>query len=133
MVFAGNALTMVHNTGAQTVKEIKAYVRPELLEAILPPLEEAGARDITVMRGVDALANLADQERDRWHFFRRYDEEYSGVAKLEIVCTDALSDKFVDLIRTHGHTGESGDGRVFVSTIDKAVSIRTGAAGEEAL
>ncbi len=41
--------------------------------------------------------------------------------------------EFVNIIAEHGHTGESGDGRVFVSPIDQAVNIRTGEEGEQAL
>ena len=115
------------------MKEVKAYVRPNLLESIIPPLEEAGARDITVMHGVDALGQLADYEKDRRHVFRKYSEEYSGIAKLEIVCTDQHCRDFMQIIAEHGHTGERGDGRVFVSTIDEALDIRTGKKGAEAL
>lgn len=115
------------------MKEIKAYVRPNLLENIIPRLEKAGAQDVTVMRGVDAIGELADYEKDRWHIFRKYLEEYSGIAKLEIVCTDDQCVEFVNIIAEHGNTGEPGDGRVFVSPIDQAVNIRTGEEGEQAL
>ncbi len=114
------------------MKEIKAYVRPGLLETIISRLEEAGAKDITVIR-VDALGALVDYEMERWHFFRKYAEKYSRVAKLEIVCLEADAEKYVRIIREAGHLGESGDGRVFVANIEAAVNIRTGAEGEAAL
>lgn len=114
------------------MKEIKAYVRPEFLESIIRRLEEAGAKDLTVVR-VDALGALVDFEMERWHFVRAYAEKYSQIAKLEIVCSDDQSDQFVRIIQEAGHLGESGDGRVFVSNIESAVNIRTGAEGDEAL
>ena len=114
------------------MKEIKAYVRPELLETIIGRLEEAGARDITVVR-VDALGALVDHEMERWHFVRTYAQKYSSIAKLEIVCNDEQSEQFTQIVQEAGHLGESGDGRIFVSNIERAINIRTGAKGEEAL
>lgn len=114
------------------MKEIKAYVRPGLLETIIGRLEEAGAKDITVIR-VDALGALADWEKYRSHFWQKYAEKYSKIAKLEIVCHDGEVEGFVKIIQESGRMGESGDGRVFVANIDKAVNIRTGAEGDEAL
>ena len=114
------------------MKEIKAYVRPGLLETIIGRLEGADAKDITVIR-VDALGAMADWEKYRSHFFQKYAEKYSKIAKLEIVCLDDEAEKFVQIIQESGHMGESGDGRVFVGNIERAVNIRTGAEGDEAL
>ncbi|HEM62013.1 MAG TPA: P-II family nitrogen regulator [Chloroflexi bacterium] len=114
------------------MKEIKAYVRHAFLEAIIRDLEEAGARDLTVVR-VDALGDLVDYEDDQWHLLRKYAEKYRSLAKLEIVCTDDEAGRFLDIIATKGHSGESGDGRAFVAPIEEAVNIRTGQRGENAL
>lgn len=114
------------------MKEIKAYIRPTYLEVAIQSLEEAGARDITVIR-VDAIGALADYEQDRWHMLRKYSEKYSALAKLEIVCRDDEARGFVDIIKNHCHTGERGDGRVFVSDVSIAVNIRTGDEGDSAL
>lgn len=114
------------------MKEIKAYVRPMKLEAVLESLEEAGARDVTVIR-VDAIGALADPRADVHHLVRTRREKYSAIAKLEIVCTDEEARRFVGIIRRHGHTGARGDGRIFVSSIERAINIRTGTEGEDAL
>jgi len=114
------------------VKEIKAYVRPELLETILKRLEEAGATDITVVR-VDAIGRMADFEKDREHLWRKYSEKYSKIAKLEIVCTDARARPFMEIIKEAGHLGESGDGRIFLGPIEEVLNIRTGETGEKGL
>jgi nitrogen regulatory protein P-II 1 len=114
------------------MKELKAYIRPTLLNTVIQELEKAGAKDMTVIR-VDALGALADSELDRWHIIRKYDEKYYRVAKLEIVCKDDDADRFREIIRERGHTGEKGDGRVFISWIEDAVNIRTGQRGEDAL
>ena len=114
------------------MKEIKAYVRPVFLNSIIERLEEKGAKDITVVR-VDALGALADQEFNRWHFVRKYPEKYFTIAKVEIVCRDDQMDDFVHTIKEYGHTGEHGDGRVFVTNVEAAANITTGREGEAAL
>ena len=112
------------------MKEIKAYVRPSALDPVIRGLEEAGARDITVIR-VDAIEAGVDE--DTHHFFQKYGGKYSAVAKLEIVCRDAEADRFAAIIRKLAYTGARGDGRVFVSAVDEAFNIRTGEQGEAAI
>jgi nitrogen regulatory protein P-II 1 len=114
------------------MKEIKAYVRPTLLNSIIERLEEEGARDITVIR-VDALGAVADGEFNRWHVVRKYAEKYFSVAKLEIVCRDKDARQFMQIIKQYGHTGERGDGRVFLTHVEDGINIRTGQEGEAAL
>lgn len=114
------------------MKEIKAYIRPVKLDEILERLEEGGARDITVIR-VHAIGELADPEANRRRIVRSHREKYSAVVKLEMVCRDEEAEPLVEIIRDHGRTGARGDGRIFVSPIEEAVSIRTGTRGDEAL
>jgi nitrogen regulatory protein PII len=114
------------------MKELKAYLRVIRLEGVLRALQEAGAEDITVIR-VDAIAGFADPAEDRARFVRRYSDAYSTVAKLEIVASDRDTDRFVEIIKEHARTGAHGDGRVFVSSVERCANIRTGEEGEEAL
>lgn len=114
------------------MKQIKAFMRRELLGSTIKELEAKGAKDITVTNA-NAIGNLSDYEMDRWHILRRYQESYSTIAKLEIVCCDEEMRTFVDVIKKHGHTGERGDGRVFVMPVELAANIRTGEEGENAL
>ena len=114
------------------MKEIKAYIRPTFLDSTIEHLEKEGARDITIIR-VDAIGALADYEYDRRNIIRKYDEKYSKVAKLEIVCQDHEAEKFMRIIQKHAYFGEHGDGRIFLSPILSAINIRTGEEGEEAL
>ena len=114
------------------MKEIKAYIRPNFLENTIKKLEEEGARDITVLR-VDAIGTLADYEDDRRHMIRKYEEKYSKIAKLEIVCRDEEAEKYMSIIQKHAYFGEHGDGRIFLAPIERAINIRTGEQNEEAL
>lgn len=114
------------------MKEIKAHIRPECLERVIDRLEEAGVRDITVIRA-DALGAPVDNVEESARLTRKYSERYSAVAKLEIVCRGEEAERFVRITQENASTGLSGDGRAFITHIDRAVSSRTGAEGEEAL
>ncbi len=114
------------------MKEIKAYIRPTRLERTIRALEDAGATDMTIIR-VDALCGMADFEMDRWHILRKYQETYSAVAKIELVCRDEEAQTFMHVIKENCHTGEKGDGRIFLSPIEYAINIKTGEEGESAV
>lgn len=112
------------------MKEIKAYIRPQVLDAAIRDLEAAGAQDITVIR-VDAIGAAVD-ETDH-HLVSKYATKYSAIAKLEIVCRDDDASRFMEIVRRDAHTGASGDGRIFLSNIDSALNIRNGRTGAAAL
>jgi nitrogen regulatory protein P-II 1 len=111
------------------MKEVKAYLRPEKLDVVIAYLEEAGARDLTVIR-VEAIGGMAEEER---RFIRKYADKYEAVSKLEVVCTDEEGHRFAKIIREHALTGKRGDGRIFISDVDYALDILTGKEGEDAL
>jgi nitrogen regulatory protein P-II 1 len=114
------------------MKEVKAYVRVSRVEYIIRRLEETGVKDMTVIR-VDAFAALADEGVDEAHLVRKYPEKYSAIAKIEIVCRDDQVKPILAVIRECGHTGQPGDGRIFVYDVQNAINIRTGEEGEKAL
>ena len=53
--------------------------------------------------------------------------------KLELVVTDDMVDKAIEAIQSSAQTGRIGDGKIFVSTIDQAIRIRTGETGNDAI
>ena len=114
------------------MKLIKAFIRPELLDGTIIRLEEAGARDIAVIR-VDCFGSMVDYLSKSTHSLLKYNEKYSNITKMEVVCRDQEVDKFVSIIYEHAHTGEHGDGRIFVVDVIRALNIRNGAEGETAL
>lgn len=114
------------------MKEIKAYIRPLAIEPVIRELENAGARDMTVIR-VDAIGAMSDADTNHEHLFRKYNAKYSAVAKVELVCRDEDAAQYVKIIRDLAHTGAHGDGRVFVSNIGSALNIRSGEEGNAAL
>lgn len=114
------------------MKEIKAYFRPQFIDPVMDALEQNGARDLTVIR-VDAFGPLADAATDEHRFVRKYAEKYSAVVKLELVCRDEDATRFAEVIQQHAHTGQHGDGRIFIGAVEEAVNIRTGETGSKAL
>jgi nitrogen regulatory protein P-II 1 len=59
--------------------------------------------------------------------------EFTPKVKIEIVCPDEDCETIVKTIQEAAHTGRRGDGKVFISRVEDAVSIRTGDRGKEAI
>lgn len=112
------------------MKEVKAYVRCLKVEEVLDALEEVGIHGSTLV-DVMGLGVLADPVRSKYSV--KYVERFSAVAKLEIVCRDEDVHRTVETIREKAYTGMSGDGMVFVSPVEMAIKIRTGAIGDDGL
>jgi nitrogen regulatory protein P-II 1 len=53
--------------------------------------------------------------------------------KIEVVVEDKMADQVVEAIQNAAKTGRIGDGKIFISTIDQAIRIRTGETGGEAI
>jgi nitrogen regulatory protein PII len=112
------------------MKEIKAYIRPEVLDSVLSSLEIAGVRGMTVI-DVSALGGWADPEKTRLSI--EYCEKYCSTVKIEMVCDNDDIEKFVNIILNKAHTGQKGDGKIFISDISEAYSIRTKLKGTKAI
>ena len=108
--------------------EIKAIIRPERLERVLDALHE-----ITSMPGITVSEVIGYGRREPPA--RSGGIEYGRVpmTKLEVVVGDSLVAQAVATIRHAASTGHPGDGKVFVSVIDQAMSIRSADEGVEAL
>ena len=112
------------------MKEIKAYIRCQKAEKVLEALEDIGITDITLI-DVMGVGVLADPQNAKYSI--KCVEKYSEVAKLELVCPDEQVHKIVEVIRKAAYSGMRGDGMIFVSPVELAVKIRSGAIGEGAL
>ncbi len=105
------------------MKEIKAYIRHEKADTVIEKLEEAGVKGMTLL-DANALAEWADEKA--FSFSIEYVQKYSKVVKIELICNDEDSDKLLKVISKYAHTGNSGDGWIFVTPVEKAVRIKTG-------
>ncbi|VAX19420.1 hypothetical protein MNBD_IGNAVI01-3202 [hydrothermal vent metagenome] len=105
------------------MKEIKAYIRHNKAEIVIQKLEAAGVTGMTIL-DANALAEWADKEA--FSFSIKYVQKYSSVVKIELICTQERVDELTGVIAKYAHTGQSGDGWIFVSDIEKSVRIKTG-------
>lgn len=112
------------------MKEIKAYIRPEMADRTLYALEMAGVKGMTII-DVSALGNWADPEKMRLSI--EYCEKYCKTVKIEMVCTDEEVEKYVNVILEKAHSGKKGDGKIFISDIIESTSIRTKEKGKKSI
>jgi nitrogen regulatory protein P-II 1 len=112
------------------MKEIKAILRKERVQAVVSALKTAGVPRLTVSH-VHSLGAGVDPED-----YRLSMEEggaYTEKAKLELVCNAHDVPRLLEIVRREAKTGERGDGVIFVTNIEGVTKIRTGDQNELAL
>jgi nitrogen regulatory protein PII len=112
------------------MKEIKAYIRPSMADRVISALELAGIPGMTVI-DVSTLGKWTDPERSKLSM--EFCDKYCTSIKIELVCEEKDVEKFINIISDKARTGNKGDGKIFVSDITQAVSIRTGKYGSDAI
>ncbi len=112
------------------MKEIKAYIRPERADAVISHLEAIGINGMTVI-DVSLIGSWADKKG--LNISLEYCERYSKACKIELVCPDDFAEIAVGAILDHAHSGQPGDGKIFIANVEDAVSIRTKKHGMDAL
>lgn len=112
------------------MKKIEAVIRIEKLDEIIDALEKIGHPGIMVTRieGHGRQKGLTEQFRGR-----EFKVSLLPKMKVEIVAKDSDSEKIIKAILAIAKTGEMGDGKIFISSMDDAVRIRTCERGDQAL
>jgi len=112
------------------MKKIEAVIRHFKLEDVKNALSELGIHGMTVseVRGFGRQKGHTEMYRGT-----EYAVDFVPKQKIEIVCADGQLQKVLDTILKTAQTGQIGDGKVFVSTLDETIRIRTGETGEDAL
>jgi nitrogen regulatory protein P-II 1 len=112
------------------MKKVEGIVRPHLLEAVKNALQEVGVVGMTVseVKGFGRQKGHTETYRGS-----EYKVEFLPKIKIEVVVTDELAEQAVEAILKTAKTGKFGDGKVFVSSLEDVVRIRTGERGEAAL
>lgn len=112
------------------MKKVEAIIRPDSLEQVRKALDTLGYPGITIteVEGHGKQKGLTQQWRGE-----KFKIELLAKIKVEIVVKDKDLDKIINAIESAARTGEIGDGKIFVYTIDEAMRIRTGERGENAL
>jgi nitrogen regulatory protein PII len=115
---------------AAPMKKVEAIIRPFKLEDVKIALVNAGIVGMTVseVRGFGRQKGQVERYRGS-----EFTVEFLQKLKLEIVVDDNKVDTVVGAIQDAARTGEIGDGKIFVSSIDAVIRIRTGEAGSAAI
>ena len=112
------------------MKKIEAVIKPFKLEDVKDALTEAGITGMTVS---DVKGYGRQQGHSELYRGAEYVVDFLPKIKLELIVAEADVDSTIELIINSSKTGKIGDGKIFVSSIEKIVRIRTGEKDEEAI
>jgi nitrogen regulatory protein P-II 1 len=112
------------------VKRIEAIIKPFKLEEVKDALSQVGIRGMTV----DEVKGFGRQ-RGHKEIYRgaEYEVDFVPKVRVEVVADDELAPVVVETIARTARTGKIGDGKIFVSTVEEVIRIRTGERGADAL
>ena len=112
------------------MKRVEIITRPYKLDEIKEALTGMGIQGMTVTE-----VKGFGRQRGHKEVYRgaEYQVDFVSKVKIEIVINDDMLDQALEVIQTAAKTGKIGDGKIFVSTIDNAIRIRTGESGGSAL
>ncbi len=112
------------------MKKIEAIIKPFKLDEVKEALQEVGLQGITVTE-----AKGFGRQKGHTELYRgaEYVVDFLPKVKVELVVSDELAEQAVEAIRKAAQTGRIGDGKIFVSSVEEAIRIRTGETGAEAL
>ena len=112
------------------MKKVEAIIKPFKLEEVKDALRELGVTGMTVTE-----VKGFGRQKGHTEIYRgsEYTVDFLPKTKLEVAVSDALVKSVVEAITKAAKTGKIGDGKVFVSTVDDAVRIRTDEKGDAAV
>ena len=112
------------------MKQITAIVKPFKLEDVREALAEVGVTGLTVteVKGFGRQKGHTELYRGA-----EYVVDFLPKMKVEVVVNEADVDRCIEAIVNSARTGKIGDGKIFVSSLEQVVRIRTGETGHDAL
>ena len=113
------------------MKKIEAIIKPYKLDEVKEALVEAGIEGMTVS---DVKGFGRQQGHTELYRGAEYVIDFIPKIKIEVVVSgEEYLNKTIDIIKTVAKSGKIGDGKIFVTDIEKVIRIRTGEEDEEAL
>jgi nitrogen regulatory protein P-II 1 len=113
------------------MKEIKAIIRPAKLLEVTEELHRIeGLPGVTVSEIKGFGKGKAKKAEDKIVYEM---VEFVPRVQLEVVVNDEMVDEVIDVIRKVSHTGNTGDGKIFVVNVEETVKIRTNERGKDAI
>lgn len=112
------------------MKKIEAIFKPFKLDEVREALSEIGVSGLTVteVKGFGRQKGHTELYRGA-----EYVVDFLPKVKIEVVVPEALADSAVEAIIKSARTGKIGDGKIFISSVDQVVRIRTGETNEAAI
>ncbi|MCX8030759.1 MAG: P-II family nitrogen regulator [Thermodesulfovibrionales bacterium] len=112
------------------MKKVEAIVKPFKLDEIKDALTEIGIQGMTIteVKGFGRQKGHTELYRGA-----EYVVDFIPKIKIEIITSDELASKVVNIIEKSAKTGRIGDGKIFVSNINEVIRIRTGERGDTAI
>jgi nitrogen regulatory protein P-II 1 len=112
------------------MKKIEAIIKPFKLDEVKEALQDVGVQGLSVVE-----VKGFGRQKGHTELYRgaEYVVDFLPKVKIEVVLADAAVDAAVAAIVQAAKTDKIGDGKIFVSTVEQAVRIRTGESGEDAL
>ena len=112
------------------MKKVEAIIKPFKLDEVKNQLNEIGVKGITVseVKGFGRQKGHAELYRGA-----EYIVDFLPKIKLEIIVSDELVDVVINAVTKSAQTGRIGDGKIFVTSLEDTIRIRTGERGEEAI
>ena len=112
------------------MRKVEAIIKPFKLDEVKEALNEIGIQGITVseVKGFGRQKGHTELYRGA-----EYVVDFIPKIKMEIIVSDELAAKVVDVIAAAAKTGRIGDGKIFVTPVEEVVRIRTGEHGDDAL
>lgn len=112
------------------MKKIEAIIKPFKLDEVKEALHEVGLQGITIIE-----AKGFGRQKGHTELYRgaEYVVDFLPKVKIELVIPDDMLERAVEAIQQAAYTGRIGDGKIFISSIEEAIRVRTGEKGNEAI
>ncbi|MBL4690608.1 MAG: P-II family nitrogen regulator [Rhodospirillales bacterium] len=112
------------------MKKIEAIIKPFKLDEVKEALHEIGLQGITVLE-----AKGFGRQKGHTELYRgaEYVVDFLPKVKIELVLENDMLERAVDAILQAAHTGRIGDGKIFISSVEDVIRVRTGERGKEAI
>lgn len=112
------------------MKKIEAIIKPFKLDEVKEALQEAGIQGLSVIE-----VKGFGRQKGHTELYRgaEYVVDFLPKVKIEMVVTDDMVDVAIEAITSAARTEKIGDGKIFVSSIEQAIRIRTGETGDDAV
>ena len=112
------------------MKKIEAIIKPFKMDDVREALADVCVNGMTVteVKGFGRQKGHTELYRGA-----EYQVDFLPKMKIEIILSDDVVDRAIEAITSAANTGKIGDGKIFITSIDEAIRIRTGETGDEAI